>query len=368
MSRFKNVLILLFCSTFSASAQTEELKLWFREPAANWNEALPVGNGRLGAMVFGGVENERLQLNEETVWSKGGFPEDKEDGYKEISGIRKLLFEGKYVEAEKMCMEHLMLERMPSGFSTYQTLGDLNLAFEGLKSPSAYKRELLLDSALVRTSFDAGGVKHSRTVFSSAADQVLVMLAEADREAQISCSLELSRPGDFEKVYVEYGLIKMTGRAGEDGVSFEARLMVTPYGGAMRTEGTRLIVEGADKLELRLVAGGDYWGADPSGLCDDYQVRVRVKPFAEILADHVADYQDLFDRVHLELPTSEAAGFATDDRIDAQKRGIYDPSLAALYFQFGRYLLISSSRPGCLPANLQGIWCDGLTPGMLTII
>ena len=360
MNRKRIILILLVCATTSVFVNAEELSLWFRQPAANWNEALPVGNGRLGAMVFGGVENERLQLNEETVWSKGSLPLDKEDGYKSIPEIRALLFEGKYVEAQKMCEEHLLTRHMPSGINTYQTLGDLNIEFEGVKNFSNYKRELQLDSALVQTSFIAGGTKHTRTVFSSAADQVLVMLAEAGKEGQLSCTLELSRPGDFEKVHVENGLITMTGQANGNGVKFETRVIVISHGGEMKTEGTELRVTGADKLEIRLIAGGDYRGDDPAGLCEGYAAKMESKNYADILADHIAEYQELFMRVRLELPVSEAAGFATDDRLEAQKRGIYDPSLAALYFQFGRYLLISSSRPGCLPANLQGIWSDGL--------
>jgi len=360
MNKLKNIIILLACTTTSVFAHAEELKLWFRQPAANWNEALPVGNGRLGAMVFGGVENERLQLNEETVWTKGGMPLDKKDGYKSIPKIQELLFEGKYVEAEKMCLEHLMTERMPSGTNTYQTLGDLIIAFEGVKNFSNYKRELQLDSAVVQTSFNADGTKHTRTVFSSAADQVLVMLAEAGKEGQISCTLELSRPGDVEKIHEENGIITMTGQANGNGVKFESRVIVIPHGGEMKAEGTKLIVTRADKLEIRLVAGGDYRGDNPPELCKDYLAKIQSKTYADILADHIAEYQELFMRVNLELPGSEAAGFATDDRIEAQKRGIYDPSLTALYFQFGRYLLISSSRPGCLPSNLQGIWSDGL--------
>ena len=354
------ITILLLLITFDSSA--EELKLWFRQPAANWNEALPIGNGRLGAMVFGGVENERLQLNEETIWSKGGMPIDKKNGYKYVPKIRKLLFEGKYVEAEKMCMEHLMTDRMPSGTNTYQTLGDLNIKFENVANYSNYHRELQLENAIAKTTFNANRTKHTRTVFSSAADQALVMLAEANKPGQISCSLELTRPGDFEKVSYKKGLITMTGQANDNGVNFESRVVVIPSGGTMKVEGFKLVISEADKLEIRIVTGSDYRGDNPTQLCEDYLSSLKNRNYEAILSDHIKEYQGYFKRVSLDIPATEAAKFATDDRIDAQKRGVYDPSLTSLYFQFGRYLLISSSRPGCLPSNLQGIWADGLTP------
>lgn len=166
------------------SGSAEPLKLWFKQPASNWNEALPVGNERLGAMVFGGTNIERLQLNEESVWSKQGEYLDKKGGYKHIPEIRNLLFERKYVEAEKLAKEKLMSDRLPSGTNAYQTLGDLNIIFEGLEGISDYYRELSLDSAMVKTSFRYGKVKHSRTVFSSAVDQALLVMAEATKPGQ----------------------------------------------------------------------------------------------------------------------------------------------------------------------------------------
>lgn len=362
MKKIKSIFLVIFLSLIAFLSDAEELKLWYRQPAANWNEALPIGNGRLGAMVFGGVENERLQLNEESIWTRGGMPEEKEGGYKALPQIRKLLFEGKYIEAEKMCKEHLMSDRLSSGTNTYQTLGDLNISFEGLQYFSNYHRELQLDNAMVKTTFIANRAKHIRTVFSSAVDQALVMLAETDKSGMINCSLELSRPGDFEKITVEKGLITMVGQADGNGVAFETKIKVIPQGGEMMVEGTKIIISGADKLEIRLVAATDYRKENPSELCNKYLSALESRSYENILKDHIAEYRGYFKRVDLNIPESGAAAFATDDRIDAQKRGVYDPSLTSLYFQFGRYLLISSSRPGCLPSNLQGIWADGLNP------
>jgi len=362
MRKSRNILLAIVLCLVSFPGKAEELRLWYKQPASTWNEALPVGNGRLGAMVFGGVESERLQLNEETLWSKGDTYKDKANGYKGIPEIRELLFEGKYVEAEALCKEHLMSERFPSGTNSYQTLGDLRIDFPGLDNYDNYQRELRLDSAFVRTSFDLKRIKHTRTVFSSAIDQAIVMLAEAEQAGQISCTLELTRPGDFENIIVQPGLITMTGRADNNGVLFESRIRVILQGGEMKVEGQRLLVTNADKLELRIVAATDYRGDSPSEVCAAYLHNIKDRKHPQVLEDHVKDYQGFFKRVKLEIPGSAAEAFASDERIDAQKRGAYDPSLVSLYFQFGRYLLISSSRPGCLPANLQGIWADGLIP------
>lgn len=355
--------LLFFLITFQSFSQLEEeLLLWYRQPAANWNEALPVGNGRLGAMVFGGISDERLQLNEESVWTKDGENKDLPGGAKYLDEIRKLLFAGKYTEGEKLADEKLLGERLPSNTNTYQTLGDLNIHFNEILNPESYKRELQLDSALVRTSFEAGKVRYLRTVFSSAVDQAIVMMAEADQPGMISCSIELSRPGDGEQVSIVNGAIVMKQKLTGAGVAYETRAKIINHGGSINTEGNKIIVEKADKLEIRLVAATNYRGGDPLVKCADNLNLSANKSFGSVLTDHVKEYQSYFKRVSFELPQTEAAAFATDDRIDAQKRGVYDPSLAALYFQFGRYLLISSSRPGCMPANLQGIWADGLTP------
>lgn len=349
--------------SFAQAKEKKTLKLWFKQPASNWNEALPVGNGRLGAMVFGGTNIERLQLNEESVWSKQGAYLDKQGGHKYLPEIRKLLFDGKYVQAEKLAKEKLMSDRLPSGTNAYQTLGDLNIIFEGLKGIKDYYRELSLDSALVKTSFKSGKVRHTRTVFSSAVDQTLIVMVEADKPGQINCKITISRPGDGELVdMINNSLIMNQHVCDGKGVRYETRIRVINHGGALTREDISIVVKNADKLELRLVAGTDYFGKEPDKLCEDYLKLSEGKTYEQIRKDHMNEYQGYFNRVFLKLPESAAAGFATDERIDAQNRGVNDPSLAALYFQFGRYLLISCSRPGSMPSNLQGIWADGLIP------
>jgi len=362
MKRLTISCLFVFFAITSFSQLKEDLCLWYRQPAADWNEALPVGNGRLGAMVFGGITEERLQLNEESVWTRGGENTDLPGGANYLPEIRKLLFEGKYAEGEKLADEKLLGDRLPSGTNTYQTLGDLNISFQGIEETAAYKRELLLDSAVVVTTFQSGKTSYKRTVFSSAVDQAVVMMAEAGNPGMISCVIDLSRPGEGEQVFADDDQIIMKQQLAGKGVAYETRLKVINHGGTVSREGQKLRVEKADKLELRLVAATNYRGDDPAEKCDEYQHLSAGKSWEQVLADHVHEYQSYFKRVRFELPETEAAAFATDDRIDAQKRGVYDPSLTALYFQFGRYLLISCSRPGCLPSNLQGLWADGLTP------
>ena len=357
-------LFVLTVFTFNVlSAGTGEPKLWFKSPAKNWNEALPVGNGRLGAMVFGGIEKERLQLNEESVWCKQGAYLDKKEGYKYIDEIRSLLFEGNFIEGEALAKKRLMSDRLPTGTNAYQTLGDIEIAFDNLSNIKNYHRELLLDDAMVITSFNSSGVNHKRTVFSTAADQMIVMMIESNRPEQICLSLELSRPGEGEFIATGGNTITMKQHVQDgQGVKYEAIVVVINHGGTISNQDNQSIVDGDDKVELRIVAATDYFGDDPSEKCHHYFDAATSRSYEEIVKAHIADYQNLFNRVSIDLPDTEASYFATDERIDAQKRGVNDPSLEELYFQFGRYLLISSSRPGDLPANLQGIWADGLIP------
>ncbi|WP_190809461.1 glycoside hydrolase N-terminal domain-containing protein [Flagellimonas sp. S3867] len=346
------------------SAQTSEsLKLWYKRPASNWNEALPVGNGSIGAMVFGGIQKERLQINEESIWSKDGAYTDRPNAHKYIGEIRKLLFEGRYSEAEKLYGKQVLSPRLPSNTNTYQTLGDITLTFDGIEDVTEYYRDLDLNNATSTTRFNSKGVAYNRTVFASAVDKALILKATASELGKINCTIRLARPGDGEKITVQDNMLIMTQQLSNGkGVKYEARLQVITKSGSTKVIDNQFIVKNADELELRLVAGTDFRKNNPEVLCDSYQKKLNVLSYNKILANHIAEYQGYFNRVKLEIPPSAAAGFATDERVNAQKRGVNDPSLAALYFQFGRYLLISSSKPGGLPANLQGIWADGLTP------
>jgi alpha-L-fucosidase 2 len=339
-----------------------EHTLWYDAPASDWNEALPVGNGRLGGMVFGGVYQERIQLNEETVWSRQGGYEDS-DGSVALPRVRELLFQGKYKEAQDLAVAELLQERLPSGTNAYQTLGDITINYEDSSVVTDYRRELKLDSAMVKVNYKRDGINFRRRVFSSAANNVLVFQEEAGKGGRINCSVELSRPGEGEVLIISNDLITMKQRlAGEDGLLLEARLKVINTDGHTHIEGKKLMIHGARRFELRLFAGTDYRGNDPCADCDKCMAHSAKCNYNRVLSDHVEEYQKLYKRVALDLGGSSSSDLPTDQRLAKLSEGESDPGLATLYFNFGRYLLISSSRPDNLPANLQGIWNEHLEP------
>lgn len=362
-----------------------QLVLWYSQPAettermpANgwsntrgWVEALPVGNGRLGAMVYGGTAAERLQLNEDSVWSGKPQDADNPDALAHLPEIRRLLFEGKYAEAQKLTYAKLAC-RGPGtcggaaadcDFGCYQTLGDLDLAFEGLGPVSEYRRELDLDTAVARVSFVAGGVRHVREVFASKPGEALVMRLGADQQGKLRFTAGLSRPGGVVAAGDGSGDLILSGRVAKDhGVRYLARLRALPEGGTVKVDGNRLRIEGANAVTLILTAGTDYKGRDPEGSTERQLAAAARKPYAQLRSEHVAEHQRWFHRVRLDLggAGTEAARRPTPERLEAFAKGGSDPHLAALYFQYGRYLLLSSSRPGDLAANLQGLWAEGI--------
>ena len=350
----------------AAQEQRPPLVLWYRRPAMQWIEALPVGNGRLGAMVFGGIEQERLQLNEETVW--GGFRRDVNNpaARKALGEVRRLLFEGRNEEATKLAGQAMM--GIPQRIKSYQTLGDLRLEAYYPMPVEDYRRELDLDTGIVTVRYRAGNLTYTREVFASAPDNVLVVWIIADKPGRVATRVTLTRPQDAVCLSDAGGLV-LRGRidaqdqktGGQKGMRFEAQLRVVASGGKVASRDGRLFVDSADSLMLVLAAATDYRGGDPERLCREH-LRAAAKPYEALRSAHVADHQRLFRRVHLDLGEvpSEAAVLATDERLARVRQGGEDPALAALYFQYGRYLLMGSSRPGTLPANLQGIWNEHL--------
>ncbi|HEV7330529.1 MAG TPA: glycoside hydrolase family 95 protein [Flavisolibacter sp.] len=361
---------LFFCLLFSqyvflplqAQEKEGELKLWYHHPASNWNEALPVGNGRLGAMVFGGVFRERLQLNEESVWS--GRPEDfvNPAAKEALPQIRKLLFAGRYKEAEKMAEEKMMGVRKTG--SSYQTLGDLWIEFEPTNADAqSYRRELDLETATAAVRYRVGNVSYTREVFSSAPDGAIVVRLTADKKGSLSFRLRMTRPGEKASIQASGNEISLSEHVNYGvGVKLVARTKVLNEGGTVTSNKGELKIEKADAVTLLLTAATDYRGGDPSSLSAAQLAKAANRSYDEIKKDHIADYQSYFKRVDLDLGQNNSTYFPTDARIAAVQKGNVDPQLIKLYYQFGRYLLISSSRPGGLPANLQGIWADGLNP------
>lgn len=357
--------VITFFSCQPDSGKTERtLELWYSQPATRWVEALPVGNGRLGAMVFGGVEQERIQLNEESLWSGGPIPRANPEALQHLGKVRQLLFEKKYEEAEKMAQEKIMGLHLDGGMHTYQTLGDLFIRMDGMEGTGNYRRSLDLNRAVATTSFTKAGVTYTREVFSSFPDQVLAIRISASEKNKISLETWLNRPGDAEAVEVNDNRLEMYGFAECQGMGtyFSGMVQMLTKGGTRVAADTSLIVKDADEVLLLVAGRTDYWGDDPVLKAGDDLSRAASLGFNKLKQAHEQDYRSLFKRVELAIGSPDTLNLPTDQRLEQVKAGGADTHLAELYFQFGRYLLISSSRPGGLPANLQGIWDGTLAP------
>jgi alpha-L-fucosidase 2 len=330
--------------------------LWYRQPAANWNEALPVGNGRLGGMVFGGIKSELIQLNESSVWSGQRYYIEKPEVRENLPQVRQLLFDGKLSEAQAL-VEKFMTTKPDQRYGSYQPLGDLRITFGKLDGEvTDYRRQLDLDTAVARTSFVIDGARHTREVFASAADKVLVVRLTCERPGRISAKVELARQAGGEILAEGNNELILSGQCPEGGSVFRAYLKVTTEGGKVSASGAALQIENANAATLILAANTNFYKPDPDRLCREQIDRAAAKPLAKLLEAHVADHQSIFRRVDIDLGRTDAAALPTDERLKRIKTAGGDPQLEALFFQYGRYLLISSSRPGSLPANLQGIW------------
>ena len=493
----------------------EDLQLWYNQSARKWTEALPVGNGRLGAMVFGGITEERVQLNEDTVWAGPPVPQDRVGAYKHIAEARKLIFEGKYSEAQRIIQREVMGQRISP--RSYQTLGDLRIRMQsetqttsitltrwrlggedelssnkclevdcddsdwaelvaksgkfvegnpsvepgkkavfrsgfeltseqlkdgvgllelgpiddqgiiyvngkvagrtkdwtkphsfdvskhlktgknviavvvgnvggpGGMTPSvalvplvdssaggSYKRKLDLDTATATTTFTKDGVSYRREVFASVHDNAIVVRVTADKPGSISIDAILDRPADFELKRSGEATLAMFGQVSQDGkhkgVKYHTQLRAQPEGGKLEINDMAISIRNADAVTLLLVAATDYNFNEPykplekvlAQVCAKQLSAVEKRSYKQIRADHIAEHRRLFRRVSLDLGRTPAADKPTDERLRTLREGADDPALAALYFQFGRYLLISCSRPGCLPSNLQGLWNEHL--------
>ena len=351
------------------------MKLWYQEPAKEWAESLPVGNGRLGAMIFGGTASERLQFNEDTLWT--GRPHEYQHGgavaYLPI--VRKLLFEGKQREAEKLAGEKMM--SVPLRQEKYQPFGDLRLSFPGHDQPVDYCRELDIDSGLATVRYHIGDTEFIREVFCSFPDQVIVVRLTCDTPGQLTFSAKLDSPHPDTQTLVVDQTLALRGRLQDytnartketrPGVlKFEARLGWRVSGGEVIATDDALEVKDADSVTLVLAAATSYKNfkdvtADPADICRRTIRAVADSNYEALRKAHIADHRRLFRRAAFELGTTEAARQPTDKRIENFAKQ-NDPQLLELYFQYGRYLLIASSRPGSQPANLQGIWNDKLNP------
>ena len=352
----------------SESGPSQPLALWYRQPAKRWLEALPVGNGRLGAMVFGGVQQEKLALNESTLWS--GAPSDSNvnpAGHERLAEIRQLLFDGKYGQAQLLCNQ--LLGRKNS-YGTHLPLADLSLEFQSdFNTVTDYRRELDLDEGVAKVGFTAGGVRVTREVFASNPDNVLAMRLTCGQPGGLAFRLKLGNPYTPQgKVEVAGNTLVFSGHAweqmhsdGKTGVAFEGWVRVLAEKGSVTVVSNQLEVTGADAATILVAANTTFGGGDPASLCRQQIEAASGKPYAALRRAHVADHQGLFRRVTLQLGDDAGAKLPTDERLAALKKGGDDPQFAALFFQYGRYLMIAGSRANSpLPMNLQGLWNDNI--------
>jgi alpha-L-fucosidase 2 len=329
-------------------------------------------------MIFGGVAQERIVLNESSLWSGSPQDSDRPDAAKYLPEIRQLLLAGKNAEAEKLVYEHFTCKGAGSGhgsgkdvqYGSYQTLGDLKLTFPGGETGvTNYRRELNLENAVAKVQYEQNGVLYSREAFVSAPDQAIVIRLKTSKPGSLNFSASLDRLERFV-VSAENNGLSMSGQLdnGVDGkgMSYAVRLRAVNNGGQVSTTSNSVAVTNADEAVLFVTAATDYLGfagrktVEPLTAAGVDLSKAVTKSFASLQAAHVRDYQQYFNRVSLQLGSTNSSVLPTPQRIKNFGDGTSDPGLAALYFQFGRYLLISSSRPGGLPANLQGLWAEGV--------
>lgn len=373
---FLFIAALFFAANIVAEAATNPLCLWYSQPAQKWTEALPIGNGYMGAMVFGGTASERIQFNEDTLWR--GTPHDyvRAGAGDQLAEIRRLVFAGKADEAGKLAKEKAISD--PVRQLPYQPFGDLRFQFPGHENATDYRRELNLDAALATVSYRVGDVQFVRSAFASYPDRMIGVMLTATKPEQLSFTLNLDSPHTNSQTRAELGKrenwggtvdLILSGRVQTNGLRFESRVRIYAFGGKISIHGNAITVEQADSASLELVAATSFKNfqdisADPAARCQKALAHLAKRKFSDMLADHFADHQKLFRRVSLDLGQTPAADLPTDERQRQLKTSPLenDPALAALHFQYGRYLLIASSRPGSQPANLQGVWNEELNP------
>jgi len=348
-------------------------KLWYTSNAKRWLEALPVGNGRLGGMVFGGIAKERIALTESTIWSGApGVADVNPGGGAHLRQIRQLLFEGDYVQARKLCEEHLLSH--PTSFGTNLPLLDLALEFSPHGETLRYARELNLDEGIARVEYQADGRRFTREVFSSNPEDVLIVRLERDTHGRMSFKTGFdgikvpgttTTEGRDTLIFKGHAFESMHSN-GKQGVEVECHVRVLPAGGQVKAGEDHLQIDDAESVTLLVAIATSYNERMPGSVCRKALQSASVKTYAALRRSHVADHQALFRRVHLDLGShTSATNKPTDQRRKAFAAGAIDPGLCALFFQYGRYLTIAGSRSNSpLPLALQGIWNDGLASSM----
>jgi alpha-L-fucosidase 2 len=391
----------LFCAalaSFSANAQQPTSVIWYTKPAAVWSEALPLGNGRLGAMVFGGAnsganngdledeaknkdiingsntraQDEHLQVNESSLWQGARSDLLNPRGFEGFKKVRELLLAShgtdgsKIAEAEKLAAETMISN--PRGMPGYSSLGDIYLRSTDSHPIARYRRELDLRTGLLKISYSQGGIQFTREAFASAPDQVIVLHLSAGRPGSISFALSMDRPADFSVRALDDRNLSLTqGPEHKDQIRFQGQVRVLAKGGSVKAANTSLAVNAADEVTLLFTAatdfkGGPFAGGSPAERCQKILDQAEKKPYSELRNEAAADVSHWMNRISLRLgrPDPRLESMPTDERLRRAAAGGHDLGLQTLYFDFARYLLVASSRPSGLPANLQGLWASGI--------
>jgi len=379
-------------------SRSSDETLWYKTPAPIWDRALPVGNGRLGAMVFGGANSgtnngdlqdsqrnaslmdgsqtsgadEHLQLNESSLWQGDRASRLNPRAHEAVLEIRRLLLDSQGLDSAKISAAERLAENdmigIPPGMPSYSTLGDLYLRSSNKGTISDYRRQLDLETGVVRITYAMNGVRYKREAFASVPDEVIVVRLSADKKGAINYRLSMDRLADFSvHTRGQNTLVLREGAEHKGEIRFASEALVLPTGGSVRTEDSELVVADSDSVTILIAAatdfkGGPFAGGDPEVQCERALTQARSRNAEQILVRQEAVYQPVYRRMTLHLGTaSDANGdLSTDERVKRVSAGADDLALQELYFQFARYLLVSSSRPDGLPANLQGIWAAGI--------
>ena len=368
------LILFVLATVISISAHAQQnLKLTYSKPAENWNEALPIGNGKLGAMVFGGAKQEHLQLNEETIWAGEPGNNVPKNTFDSIQKIRKLLNESKFEESQNVS-NRTYPRQAPKDLNygmPYQTMGDLFLDFKGHENFKNYNRTLDIEKAITTVSYEVNGVTFKREIFTSFADNVVVIKLSSNKKGSLNFNINASTPHLKKSIFTEKNQLVITGTSGSADnktgkINFKTVAFPVLKGGKLSSTENALQISGADEVVIYVAIATNFkkyndLTGNPDTRVSDYLKSALSKKYEAELKAHIDKYQKYFKRVSLDLGTTDQAKKTTDVRIKEFGTSS-DPDLVALYFQFGRYLLISSSQPGTQPANLQGIWNYQLNP------
>ncbi|OWW24588.1 hypothetical protein B4Q04_14820 [Zobellia sp. OII3] len=374
LSSFTNSIALLCLCLFLGCAEKPketggkaELKLWYDRPAEIWEEALPVGNGSLGAMVFGRPVMERIQFNEDTFWAGGPITPSKPETKSYLPEVRKLVFDGKYKEADALINKHIIGPKM----MPYLPMGDVVIEMKGLDDITDFRRELDLRTAISKVGFSSKGIAYKREVFSAVEENAIVIRLEASKEKSLNFSIALDNQIGATSRVLDANNLELSGTAPDRAnrkseLRFVSRLNIGENDGHTIINDSTITVSGASKVTLLLFAATNFKNykdvsGNPDFKCKTLLDLVHLKSFEQIREQHITNHQRLFERLDFDMPTNLNSGLPTNERLQKFQEET-DPSLVALYYQFGRYLLMSSSRGNSQPANLQGIWNQNPTP------